>query len=239
MAQSRLGPRRRSIVAALACSAMLVAGIGVRPASADVAAVRGSAFGYFTNVSLFGGPYSTRGPDPSVTLPSTGSVVPIVGAAPTGLAQYGPAVIFESGPLAVKTQGTTGLNGSVTSSASVVGLPNGPSPILHQFMNSTCRATEAGNTGSTTVVARVVLDDPDDTTVGEPGENIVVVPHNPPVNTEYYGTIANVHDNFRIVFNEQTTNPDGSLTVNAAHMYLLGPVALGDLIIGQSVCGVA
>nr|MDQ3578272.1 choice-of-anchor P family protein [Actinomycetota bacterium] len=40
-----------------------------------------------------------------------------------------------------------------------------------------------------------------------------------------------------VVFNEQIRNDDGSLTVNAAHEYFLGNIARGDLIIGQSVCG--
>ncbi len=32
--------------------------------------------------------------------------------------------------------------------------------------------------------------------------------------------------------------PDGSITVNAAHQYLLDPLAVGELILGQSVSGV-
>lgn len=40
------------------------------------------------------------------------------------------------------------------------------------------------------------------------------------------------------VYNEQVVNPDGSITVNAGHQYLLGPIAVGDLILGQVVCGV-
>jgi hypothetical protein len=66
------------------------------------------------------------------------------------------------------------------------------------------------------------------------------VPVHPVPNTSYTG---HVHvnggtENFRYVFNEQVTNPDGSLTVYAAHEYLLGPTAVGDLYIGKSDCGV-
>ncbi len=33
-------------------------------------------------------------------------------------------------------------------------------------------------------------------------------------------------------------NPDGSLTVNAAHQTFFGPTVVGELVIGQSVAGV-
>lgn len=39
------------------------------------------------------------------------------------------------------------------------------------------------------------------------------------------------------IFNEQTANKDGSITVNAAHNELHGPTAIGDIYIGQSTCG--
>ncbi|MEO5680069.1 MAG: VCBS repeat-containing protein [Acidimicrobiales bacterium] len=67
----------------------------------------------------------------------------------------------------------------------------------------------------------------------------VQLPTNPGPNSSYDGHIHvnGSQDNFRYVFNEQVTNPDGSLTVYAAHEYLLGPTALGDLFIGKSQCG--
>jgi len=37
------------------------------------------------------------------------------------------------------------------------------------------------------------------------------------------------------VLNEQTRTP-GAITVNAVHLYLLGPAAVGELVIGQSRC---
>jgi len=68
----------------------------------------------------------------------------------------------------------------------------------------------------------------------------VLVPVNPAPNTTFEGHIhiGNVTDSFRYVFNEQVVNPDGSLTVSAAHESLLGPLAVGDLFIGRSECGV-
>jgi uncharacterized repeat protein (TIGR01451 family) len=44
-------------------------------------------------------------------------------------------------------------------------------------------------------------------------------------------------DNFHYVFNEQTTDAAGNLTVNAVHEYFDGPNLKGNLIIGQVVCG--
>ncbi|HEV2070393.1 MAG TPA: hypothetical protein VGR26_11410, partial [Acidimicrobiales bacterium] len=57
-------------------------------------------------------------------------------------------------------------------------------------------------------------------------------------NTVIEGQIETVGDRFRYVFNEQVENDDGSFTVYAAHLYLLGPFATGDLLIGESTCGV-
>ncbi|HEV3364355.1 MAG TPA: cadherin-like domain-containing protein, partial [Acidimicrobiia bacterium] len=58
-----------------------------------VQSVSGGAHGYFTNVSLFGGPASTRGPAPAVTLPANGGNESATD--PDGAeALYGPARIF-------------------------------------------------------------------------------------------------------------------------------------------------
>jgi hypothetical protein len=73
----------------------------------------------------------------------------------------------------------------------------------------------------------------------EADDTVVQVPDNPGANTSYEGKIESVGDTFRYVFNEQVKNADGSITVNAAHQYLLGPTAVGDVIIGQSRCGSA
>ncbi|HWC10985.1 MAG TPA: hypothetical protein VG455_07165, partial [Acidimicrobiales bacterium] len=206
------------------------------PSSADVTAVRGSAFGFHASVSLFGGPANEVGPTPTVTLPAGGSATPITATEPSGMAQFGPAVLFESGELTVSTQGTTGPGGSVTSSADVTGVDTGPGPFLYDAVHSECTASETGVSGSTTITGGVVETSYDPTT--QDPVTTQPVPANPAPGTEISGTLDHVGDSFRIVFNEQITNPDGSLTVNGAHIYLLGPTAVGDLIIAQSVCGV-
>ncbi|HWB72439.1 MAG TPA: hypothetical protein VG452_09470 [Egibacteraceae bacterium] len=157
-------------------------------------------------------------------------------------AQYGPAVVFQSGPMHVSAQGTTGPTGSVTSSARVVGYQDdtdpdgdGPGPFLYQDVRSSCAA--ATGVTATATIASGIVETKYDPNTQEPIES-QEVPEHPPPGYTVEGTLDHVGDSFRIVFNEQVTNPDGSLTVNAAHLYLLGPIAIGDVIIGQSICGV-
>jgi len=226
------GGRVRRGLAALVVAVATAVAVFAFPATsgADVTAVRGSAYGYFASVSLFGGPPNVRGPEPSVTLPATGSAVPITASAPSGLVQVGPAVLFSSGPITVSTQGTLGPSGSVTSTSTIQNINTSGNEIFTATAaSSTCTATETGVTGSTTIT---------NGTLRTGGGNVANIPANPAPNTTYTGTVDGVGDNFRAVFNEQVVNPDGSITVNAYHLYLLGPTAVGDLIVGQSVCGV-
>ena len=205
------------------------------PAAADVAAVVGSAYGYYSNVSLFGGPASAKGPAPNVTLPAAGSPTPVTDSVAEASAVYGPAVLFKSGAIEVSAQGRTGAEGSATTSVTIAGVDDGPGPFLYQGVKSTCTASEAGRSGSTQITGgRLETKYNADT---QEATEVEDVPASPPANYERTGTIDHVGDNYRIVFNEQIANADGTLTVNAAHMYLLGPIAVGELIIGQSVCG--
>ena len=242
--------------------------------SAPPGDVSGGACGYYTDVSLFGGPSMLRGcgqpadapataASPTVVLPATGSATPITAADSDGAtAQYGPAKIFSgqypnkandpeeddtsppSGPLRVSTQGTPG--DTVTSSAAVepgtqgTADPSqvrgvGPGPIIADAVSSTCSASASGVSGSTTITNGKLE------TKYDAGSQLPTatedVPANPPVNYTRTGTIDHVGDNYRVVYNEQITNADGSITVNAVHMELLGPTAVGHLVIAQSRCG--
>jgi hypothetical protein len=276
MAQSRSRVYRLLVVLAVIGATTYSTGVTVAPAGADVTAVKGSAFGYQTNVGLFGGPQTIRGfgqvtctapntpancapetaASPSVTLPTTGGNVSL--ADPNGAAgQYGPAVIFggrwpdaapsapPSGPISVDCSGTTGATGSVTCNTAVTlynppppAAPGGvgPGPIVADVVRSTCTASESAKSGSASFVNGVLETKYDATTqlptVTEP------IPNNPAPNTTRTGTIDHVGDSYEVKFNEQITNSDGSLTVNAVHMRLLGPTAVGDLIIGSVTCGV-
>ena len=247
-------------------SAFLVTGVGP-PASAShqtVTAVRGSAFGYNAfNISLFGGGQPPTGPAPTVTLASDASNSPATASAPSGLVQYGPAVLFTSDQISVGTSGSLGDAGSATSTATVENVNRSttqPSLTGSEILGadtvaSTCTATTSGTSGSTTITAGSLrtdsgLDlnaDGDFTDAGEHAPVFVDISGSPAAGATYTGHIhlsPTSTDYFTVILNEQVTNPDGSLTVNAVHeVYGTDPPGntsnlKGDLIIGQSVCGV-
>ncbi len=231
--------RNRGLVPLVAMTAMAAAVLGLSgPSAADVTAVRGEAYGYFASISLFGGPANVRGPAPIVTLPPAGSAVPLTANVASALVQFGPAILFSSGPITVSTQGTLGPGGSVTSSSSIQNVnTSGQEVFTATSISSTCTASETGVSGSTTVVNGTL-----ETSQGNPdvtGDEVIVqVPTNPAPNTTYNGVIESVGDSFQAIFNEQIVNPNGSITVYAYHLRLLGPTAVGDLFVGKSECGV-
>lgn len=197
-------------------------------------ALGGGAYGYFTSVGLFGGAAATRGPEPAVTLPAAGADPPLTATLASARAAYGPAEIFTSGKIDVSTQGTAGPNGSARSSASLTDV--GPGPFVAQSLSSTCTASSSGRTASVTVAGGKITTSEGSNLDSEADDTIVNVAANPAPNTSFEGKLESIGDSFRIVVNEQTTS-GGSITVNAVHMYLLGPTAVGEAIIGQSRCG--
>ena len=220
-------------------AAILLIGIGQGAARADVTAVKGSAYGYFANISLFGGPPNTRGPSPSVTLPPDASASPQTASQQSGLVQIGPAIIFSSGQLTVSTQGSLGPNGSISSTTNIENVnTSGQEVFTADNVASRCTASETAISSGSTTITNGTLQTSEGNPDVEGDETLVSVPTNLAPNTTFNGQIESVGDSFRYVFNEQIRNPDGSITVNAAHQYFLGPTAVGDLIIGQSVCGV-
>jgi len=211
-------------------SLFVVVAVG-SPSSADVTATTGSAFGASGSISLFGGAPIILAPTPSVMLSSNGGSQS--DSATSAVLQAGPARVVRTGTLAVNTEGTTSAAGAVTSSATVT--DPAVAGLNATQAASTCTATEAGVTGSTTITSGTLVTKHDPTT-GDP-VTTVDVPANPLPNLTFNGTVDNVGDSFRAVFNEQVMTA-GAITVNAVHFYLLGPIAVGDLFVGQSVCGV-
>jgi hypothetical protein len=161
-----------------------------------------------------------------------------------------------SGPIKVSTRGKPGPGGFVTSTAEIGRHPApkgvqcqdepeqstncpaiggfGPNPpTAGDELHSTCSADGSGATGSARFVNAVISLSTD--TEGNP-TGTEPVPDNPPPNYTKEGQLTNVGDNFRIVYNEQIKGTDGSITVNAIHMYLLGPIAVGESILGQVRC---
>lgn len=161
-----------------------------------------------------------------------------------------------SGPISVSVKGKPGPDGSVTSTADIMLFPAplpvqcdgepggstnctapggfGPNPPTEgDSLHSECTASASGTTGTTRLVNAILATatDPE----GDP-INEEPVPENPPVNYTRTGQLTNVGDNFKIVYNEQIREPNGALTVNAVHMSLLGPIAVGEQILGQVRC---
>ena len=236
MVQAPVIGRRQKLLIGVLFSAMVLSAFWQRQvADAQDPAVTGSAYGFYVSVSILGSPPNVAGPEPTVTLPAEGGSEEA--SAPSAAAVFGPATLFTSGPLAVTTEGTTGASGSVTSTATIDDInTSGEEVFTADNLESTCTASESGVTGSTTVTngtLRISEGDPD----VEGDDTNIDIPADPAPNTTHEGTIEAVGDTFRYVFNEQIENPDGSITVNAAHQYLLGPAGVGDLIIGQVVCG--
>jgi hypothetical protein len=100
--------------------------------------------------------------------------------------------------------------------------------------HSTCTATRKGVTASTSFVKGILYTSTDASGAGATQE---AIPESPPPNYTRSVRINHVGGHPTIVFNQQIVNPDGSLTVNAYHMYLFGPVAVGEQIVGQVTCG--
>ena len=238
-----MGTRHRPVVGVVVVvSAIVVLGLGQRSAVAEVTQLNGSAYGAFAKLGLFGGPPNQVGAAPVVVLPGTGGDE--AKSRPDLIAQFGPATIFggkfkepghnPSGELKVSTKGRTGPDGFVTSSASVANI--GPGPLIADMMSSTCTANEGGVTGSATIDGGVLETKYDRST--QQATTTERLPEKPAPNTAMEGTIDHVGDRFRVVFNEQIVKGD-TITVRAAHMYLLGNIAVGDMIVGQSVCGLS
>jgi hypothetical protein len=243
----------RVALATVAVSATVV-GVGQSPAFAATA-VKGSAFGYFTNVSLFGGPSTLLGygqsgsapavaATPSVTLPSTGGSVSLTDS-DGSKAAYGPAVIFgwydtatdtyvNSGSETVLTQGSISGSGSVLSRATVVNA--GPGPLVMPQIVTQCTRSGATTIASVTVSSGFVETSTDPNTGDVTSTQSI--PTSPTAGTRINGTLDHIGDSFHIIFNEQTTNADGSKTIVGAHMYLEGPIAVGDMVIASATCGV-
>jgi hypothetical protein len=238
------------IVKTVGMAGALAAGALVAPAHA--AAPVGAACAYRSSVSLFGAAATVRGcgqttppgdaasASPDVTLPPGGSATPLVAVDTNGArAVYDIAVLFggrfsadgmvpPSGMLLAQSVGTTAVQ-SVALATSV-----GPQPFYARSVLATCTAGPAGKVMIAQLTDAVVVTSTD--RFGNPRTS-VSVPRTPPVNYTVAYIINNVNDHGVMVFNERIDNPDGSTTLNAAHMYLQGPHAVGDMVIGQVRCG--
>jgi hypothetical protein len=159
----------------------------------------------------------------------------VTASAPSAEAKYGPATLFSSDRLEVSTQGTTGAGGSVRSSATVQNVNKSGGTVTAGAISSTCTASASGQSGSTRLTGGKLTLSQGTNPDSEADDTVVNLAAEPAPNTSHEGKVESVGDTFRIVVNEQQRSP-GSITVNAVHMYLLGPTARGEVIIGQSRC---
>jgi hypothetical protein len=180
-------------------------------------------------------PAPPRSASPQVELPAGGSTIAVTAVDEDGvIAQYGPAIILggrfpgtdtgPTGPVVVSTKGKT----SITSSASVKNIDAGV--FTAGSVRSTCTASKSGVKGSSTITKGVVI-----TSAHADGtpKTTKPVPSKPPANHKMSGTNS-IGDKFRIVFNEQKKGRDGTITVIAVHVYLLGPNAIGEVVLAES-----
>ena len=264
--RARRHPVLAALVSSAMLAATLIA-LTQRPAAAAISAVRGDACGFYVNVGLFGGPQMLKGCgsglptsdigySPQVTLPTpNGSATALTALDADGArADYGPASIFAgkwpetvstappSGPIDVSTKGTP--SGGVVTSAVNIKLRSpadpdspggfGPGPVEGDELHASCKATATSVTGTVSIVNGILTK-----TTTPDGSPLLTepIPASPAVNYTRSGVITNVGDVFTVVFNQQIVNADGSLTVNAFHMYLFGPTAVGESVGGQVTCG--
>ncbi|CAA9225737.1 MAG: hypothetical protein AVDCRST_MAG76-961 [uncultured Acidimicrobiales bacterium] len=204
-----------------------------------------------TQTSTYATPNSAA-PDRSWVYGSPGSATDSDGA----MAKYGPAVFLSSpydindtltntGQLKVSTSGTTNVNVS----ARATGL--GPSPFWTStptshpnpsspagYAEGRCIAYPNGTKAGSSTISKGYVDTKLDADGYPLPGYTVAVPTAPAPNTRINFTIDNIspEEHGHMVFNEQILNPDGSITVTAAHMYAEGPIAVGDVAIGQVTC---
>ena len=212
--------RRGGAIAAVVASIALAGAVPASAAPGD-----GSAYGVNVNVTLLGQPAVKLGPlaASNTNGPTTNTTVSanVPGVLTTG-------VITTS---AVRDDNS----GSVTSKASVA---NVALPLLQAAVGNVgattieadCTATQAGVTGNSTLAGL---------NLGTLG----TVAANPAANTQLAVNVGPLHI-ATLILNEQIKNPDGSLTVNALHLKLLGGTGLGalgsgDLILSSATCGPA
>ncbi|GLY41320.1 hypothetical protein Amsp01_073430 [Amycolatopsis sp. NBRC 101858] len=211
--------RRGGLLAAVVASVVLA---GAAPASA--APGDGSAYGVKVDVTLLGQPAVKVGPlaAASTAGPTTSTVASATAAG-----------ILTAGVITAEAKRDDN-SGAVTAKATTadVGLPLLKAALGNvgvKSVEAVCTATQEGVKGSSTLA---------DAKLGSIG----AVDANPAPNTQIKVAIGVVNV-ATIILNEQIKNDDGSLTVNALHVKLLGGVVgalgSGDVIVSSATCGPA
>ncbi|SDY65650.1 hypothetical protein SAMN05421504_106279 [Amycolatopsis xylanica] len=211
--------RRAGLLGAVVAGVVLA---GAVPASA--AAGDGSAYGVKADVKLLGADAVQAGPF---------SAASTAGPEKMSLAKVDLPGILVAG--AINTEAKRDAeSGAVSSKASTadVRLPlleGALGKVGVKLIEAKCSATQKGVQGSSTF-AKADL--------GSLGE----IPVTPAANTTLKVGLGDINV-ATVILNEQIKNKDGSLTVNALHVKLLGaalqPLGSGDVIVSSATCGPA
>ncbi|MGK3205184.1 choice-of-anchor P family protein [Amycolatopsis sp. MEPSY49] len=211
--------RRGGLLAAVVASVVLA---GAAPASA--APGDGSAYGVKVDVKLLGQQAVQAGPFAAANT---------AGPTSNSLAKVDLPGILTAG--AVNTEAKRDENsGAVTAKASTadVGLPllkAALGDVGIKVVEAVCTATQKGVEGSTKLVGA---------NLGSVGK----VDATPAANTQIKVGLGALNV-ATIILNEQVKNQDGSLTVNAVHVKLLGEglnaLGSGDVVVSSATCGPA
>jgi hypothetical protein len=211
--------RRGGILAAVVASVVLASSI---PASA--AAGDGSAYGVKVDVKLLGADAVKAGPLAAANT---------AGPTSNSLAQANLTGILTAGVINTEAKRDDN-SGAVTAKASTadVGVPllkAALGKVGAKAIEAKCEATQKGVVGSSTFA---------EADLGSLGN----VPVTPAANTTLQVGLGAINV-ATVILNEQIKNPDGSLTVNALHVKLLGaaltPLGSGDVIVSSATCGPA
>ena len=203
---------RRAHLATAGLSLGLALAMAAPAAAAPNDTVNGSAFGASVTV----GGEEVIAPVPLVTLGPDGApkTATLVAVPANPLLRANALNASTSGDPASGTSTATGSAANVQ----VVPAAAGPSLVSASAVSATCQATPEGATGSATIVdGRINGTQALDVT---PGAN----------------TVIQVPGVAKVTLNEQIQNPDGSLTVNALRVQLIGGDA-ADIIVGSATCG--
>ncbi|SFQ25342.1 hypothetical protein SAMN05421810_105363 [Amycolatopsis arida] len=213
--------RRGGIMAALAAATVLVS---AAPAYAEPG--DGSAYGAKVDVQLLGqdavqaGPFaaaSTEGPTQN-----SFAGVNLPGVLKTGVINTEAVRDDESGAVTAKAS---------TTDVEITLLKAALKEAGVKLVEAVCTATQEGVKGSTQLVGA---------NLGKLGD----VSSTPAANTELAVKLPGVGNIATVILNEQIKNKDGSLTVNAVHVKLLGDglvgaIGSGDVVVSSATCGPA
>ncbi|MGW2868102.1 choice-of-anchor P family protein [Kitasatospora sp. NPDC001225] len=204
--------RTRTRNRVLAGTALAVGALSVAsPAYAALPAPAADA--YVVSTEALGGMVAVA-PSPESTYPSGGTRT-LVGLT------VGP--VATTSVLTANTAGNP-VDGTASASATVdkLGLDLGVASVSLTGVDSTCAATPTGATGSGLIAGGSI------SVAGIPTNLQANAPANTRVSIPLVGSI---------VLNEQTTDANGVLTVNAVHLTLLPSLNGANLVIGHARCG--